>query len=281
MNFSEYFHVLPSGVKDINLDGDQKLYLSPERFLQVTDPDFDGKDAQLRMQTFMGTIGMLIDDPKDMPRLIELVTVPCEMNETRLGLGTGEPQGSGTSATILIDVLRKNRNITGLEISKYPESFLTFTPSFGPDRFSDLHTNICSADLVRFTQKKCRKYGIPMTKGHAVNYFDPESVSWEVDSNVELPEYKGLAILLVPEELLVKQYQYTADRYVQMEVLEGKKSLYKKHGKKVTKRWLYNEATANIKHDKCKTYAQKEAIQDPVRYLEFLDKERLLNTQKV
>lgn len=273
---SNYFGVLPKGIEDVDLDGDKELYLAPERVLKVDDPDFEGQDAQDRERIFMGTADALLDEPDGQRKLVDLLTIPHEMNETRLGLGKGKPQGSGTSAEMLMGVLKRNRKIAGLDISKHPESLLTFTPRFGQDRFSDLITNIYSDILAQFTQRKCRKYHIQMTKGHLLNFFNTKTKAWEIMKNVELPEHEGLAILFVPRGLLVKEYKYTAEDYVQLEILEGRKEMYKRQGKRMRKRDIFVADTANILRDKYKTYAQREAINEPKRYVEFIDKRRLL-----
>lgn len=272
---SEVFGVVPDGVRDIDLDSDQALYLEPLRLDQVNDPDFDAEDAGLRMSMFMGGADSLLDDPDEQQHLSRLLKGPHELNETRLGLGAGKPQGNGTSELMLTQVLLTMRQIEGLEVDKHPEGLLTFTPRFGEDRYSDLCTNIMASDLIQFTERKCRRYGIPMTPGHRIVVFNPVTLEWET-LIVELPTYSSLGIIFVPEALLVDDYPYTAQEYVNFEILEGRKVFYKRRGHKMTKHEILKLETAEIMHDKFKTYALQEAVREPARYLEYLKKRRTL-----
>lgn len=108
-----------------------------------------------------------------------------------------------------------------------------------------------------------------------MNVYNPATLSWQVMS-VELPEYAGLGILLVPEELLVTEYPYTAQDYVQFEVLEGLKQQYKDCGHPMSKKDILKLKTADIYQDIIKTYALQEAVREPERYVEYLDKLKTL-----
>lgn len=275
VKLSEVFGVIPDGVIDLDLDSDQALYVEPLLLDQVDDPDFDAEDADLRMSMFMGGADSLLDDPAKQQHLSRLLKGPHELNETRLGLGAGKPQGNATSEPMLTQVLLTMRQIEGLEVDKHPEGLLTFTPRFGEDRYSDLCTNIMAADLIQFTQRKCRRYEIPITPGHRIVVFNPVMLEWETLIE-ELPTYNGLGIIFVPEALLVDGYPYTAQEYVNFEILEGRKAFYKRRGHKINKREILKLETAEIMHDKFKIYALQEAVREPARYLEYLKKRRML-----
>jgi hypothetical protein len=272
---SEFFGTLPDGVKDVELDGDQEFYLDPLSIDWVLDEDFDAEDAKALLYTYMAGVDSLLDHPESKARLMKLIEVPKEINETRLGLGCGKPQGNATSAPMLLKVFTLMRKIAGLNTDEHPESLPMFTPRFGADRYSDLITNILSVVLIAYTQRKCRKLGIPMTNGHRMNVFNPSKLRWET-VETDLPEANGLGILMVPEKILVTQYAYTAQRYVQFEVLSGIQFMYKMQGKKFSKKEIFEARTAGINGDVTKTFALNEAIREPKRYVGYLDKLRVL-----
>lgn len=274
--FDEAFGVVPEGVVNIDLDGDQELYVDSLRILRVHDEDFDNQDAKLNTWAYMAACDAMLDSPQDYQHLQRLLMVPREVNATRFGLGAGKPQGNGTSAPMLMKVFRMLRQIEGLKSTEHPESLLTFTPRFGPDRYSDLLTNIMARDFIRFTQRKCKRYNIPMTKGHKMNVFNPDTLEWEMLTDVELPEHNGLAILLVPKDILVSEYQYTAQEYVNHDILEGRKLFYVRDGRPLAKREIFKIETEDILHDKFKTYALAEAVREPKRFVGFLEKRQTL-----
>lgn len=273
--FSDVFGVRPDGWLNIELDSDQEYYLDPLKFPKVTDPDFDGQEAELLVQKYMGGVDAMLDRPDMKVRRLALLDAPCEMNETRLGLGQGKPKGTGPSPEMLEKVFRHMRDIKGFKVAQHSEGLLMFTEHFGTDRHSDLITCIVARELVAFTQRKCRRYHIEMVKDCPIKMFNPATLEWE-ELLVELPVYNGLPILLVPVDALVEQYDYTAEHYVHLEVLEGRKFFLQQQGLSMTKAEIYKMDTADIKHNKCKTLALRSAVEEPKRFVAYLDKRRLL-----
>ena len=150
-----------------------------------------------------------------------------------------------------------------------------FTTRFGADRYSDLTTNIISRVLISYTERKCRRFDIPMQRVR-VNVFNPATLNWAT-VEVDLPVYNGLAILLVPEECVVEGYEYTAEHYVWRQVLAGRKFFLGAQGTEMTKTDIYKMDTADIGADKCKSYALQAAIQNPEQLMEYLERRQMLD----
>jgi hypothetical protein len=278
--FSEFSGAEPQGWLDIDLDHDQKSFIDPLKFHKVNDPDFDGDKAELLLRSYMAAVDSMIGHPEMTASRRALLEAPCEMNETRLGLGQRKPHGSGTSPEMLEQIFLKAHSIENFKIIEHMEALLMFTPRFGADRLSDLVTCVISSELVKYTQRKCRRHGIDMQKDCVINSFNPETLAWE-KLTVELPVKDNLPILLVPVEVLVEAYDYTAQHYVRFEVLESRKHNFQQQGRKMSKDDIYELDTADILYDKCKTYALREAIKNPKQLIEYLEKRRSISIPKV
>lgn len=272
--FSDHF-VLPAGAHDAKLDGDEAKFLDPLRINRISDPDFDTADAQWRLGSFATYANSLVNVPNRQRELTKLLETPRELNQYHLGFSRGESRGNGTSAGMLICVFKLVKSVDGLDLSKHPEALLTLTPGMGPDHFNDYVSSITSLTFIRYTQRKCRQEGNPMKQGNRVLYFDPDTMTWKIGS-FELPVFGGRAIILVPEAILVDSYPYTAAQYVQSAILPGRQAFYREQGKKKNRHDILALETADFTVDKYKTYAQQEVSRQPGRYLEFLEKYKLL-----
>lgn len=272
--FSDYF-VLPAGTHDTKLDGDEAKFIDPLRINRVSDPDFDKDDAQWRLESFATYTNSLVNVPNRQQELTKLLETPHELNQYHLGFSTGESRGNGTSAGMLICVFKLVKSVDGLDLSEHPEALLTLTPGMGPDHFNDYIGSITSLTFIRYTQKKCQQYDISMQNGNRVLYFDPETMIWKIGT-FELPVFDGKAIILVPDVILVDNYPYTAAQYVSSAILPGRQAYYKEQGSKKNRHDILAIETANFTEDKYKTYVQQEVSRQPGRYLEFLERYKLL-----
>lgn len=166
MNFSDYYGIGISGHRDIDfvdvqMDSDVPLYIDPERITLSNHP-FAARAAYLIDDFFSEVFDAA--SKCDEGRLFHLLSFGREPNETHLGLSTARSRGKGVSPEILMpviqDIIRQKLLDRGLitQISDLP----LWTPNFGPDRLSDLTTNIIREVLYDFSCEQFELLGIPV-----------------------------------------------------------------------------------------------------------------------
>ncbi|QOH68509.1 hypothetical protein DKG78_20225 (plasmid) [Bacillus amyloliquefaciens] len=100
------------------------------------------------------------------------------------------------------------------------EDLHVFVEGFGPDRLSDLVTNVIRKHLVDFTKKQCQQHEIPLTD-------DPVEIGWSWNQDKrewEIVRDQALIVddrvkLLVPKSIAVKVFRYNASQYCSHHVL--------------------------------------------------------------
>jgi hypothetical protein len=205
MRFSEYFGinlVQPQlDFVDVDLDLDIPLFIDPfslgsrtdELSVQCT------RDVNTFFQSVLDAIRR--DDRQLAMRLLSNLREP---NETRLGLSRGRPRGSGIGeklASRLYEALRASRAVaTGL-IQDLSDTEL-LVDGVGPDKVSDLTTNIIRRHLISYTQEQCDSLRVPIegTVASGPQWIHEEN-RW-IEQYERLPVAGGRKILLVPKYLV-------------------------------------------------------------------------------
>jgi hypothetical protein len=137
----------------------------------------------------------------DDPRINHLVSHLTEPRETFLGVSSQRPKGRGigrTQSEDIVDALRQSRAFqTGL-LSDLAEAEL-FIRGVGPDKISDLTTNIIRGSLIEYTQDQCKLLGIATRDGtaHAAIWNENE-LRWQTGYS-SLPVVDGHSVLFVPK----------------------------------------------------------------------------------
>lgn len=120
-----------------------------------------------------------------------------EIKGTCLGYGSGNISGSGWGAALINDLLGHAKELISKGVDD-PDLFLLvglFQENIGPDRISDMVTNVIASDLISFTQRVCIALKIPMRE-------------FEVRKGLkaQLPENptqeRNTPVLLVPKDIL-------------------------------------------------------------------------------
>jgi hypothetical protein len=155
-------------------------------------------------------------------RAKRVLTNLSEPNETRLGMSVDEPSGRGVSGKQAFDLYEalvdSEAARTGV-LSEIAECDL-FIPGIGPDKISDITTNVIRGPLVKYTQRQCELHGVPMREGvPAGRLWDMDIQDWEAHY-AEMPIWAGRKVLLVPKASVRFRMSLDSREYYDRFVLE-------------------------------------------------------------
>lgn len=124
-----------------------------------------------------------------------------EINGTCLGYGTSSVAGSGSGPQATASLIETARDIVALGIDD-PDLFTAmalFEEGFGPDRISDMTTNVIFEDLLAFNARVLSSLNLPLHV-HLIRLKNGKSYSTQFPSN---PFIRGGGpIILVPADIL-------------------------------------------------------------------------------
>lgn len=303
-NFKKYFGITTEKEDfiDIPLTKDVELYVDPTRILGVESEKFDSKTAKKKLDDYFLTVFTLYRKGEKQ-RAVSMVSSSGEINATHLGLSKGKSQGTGVSPEILNRVFSQIVESGALtdELLYQPMLIPMFVPNFGPDRFSDLVVSILSKELAEFTIKVCEEYGVPLSEESIAlcKYYDIYSKKW-IELKSCLPcGPDGKPILLIPREIAVSEYNFSAVKYVNEVILvyrqnyhlENNTNLVKLENKKgdlvavaPSKETLRQVEIREVHQDNygmLKSYALVESLKAPwllTQYMNKLNKQGLLKS---
>lgn len=223
MRFSQYFGLGLTQPEldfvDIDLDGDIRLFLDPYALRARPDPLAVQCVGDIR-HFFQRLLDALRDG--DLDRARALLGRLHEPNETRLGYSANEPRGSGVGSQIaekIFQALIKSKAIETGFIHDISDTEL-LVEGIGPDRVSDLSTNIARQRLIAYTQDQCRLHNVPMRRVASGPLWDGEDETWREDY-VDLPIYdQRERILLVPKALVRRRGELSPQEYYDHYVLD-------------------------------------------------------------
>lgn len=269
--FNSLFGVNDDSYYNPRLDRDERKFLNTDLLGKCNQEGFDSQTADLLVQGYIGAVVdyYLVGNKQAAHTLL---AVPCEMNETRIGYGKEPSSGRGPSEEILDKVFESLiKSGINMNIAKHrPPVIPLVTPNFDRDRLSDLLTNVTSLQLVDFTHYICHKYSIPLIVSEAIHYFDLKTLGWK-STVVDLPvDKKGRPIILIPQVLVVDEYNFSAGRFVWNVVLPSRQHLLMERGIKKNKRALWDEEVRPLGKDMTKKYALSQISEDPKLFDEYL-----------
>ena len=182
---------------DIDVDGDTSLYVDPFA-LSIRKDDWSLRCTRHITSFFQSALTAIHNDDRDAAeRILNHLSEP---NETRLGKSKGEPRGRGVSGKQrfdLYDALADSEAAKTGVLSEIAEYDL-FIEGIGPDKISDITTNIIRGLLIEYTQAQCALHGIPTQDVAAGNIWDIKLDSWTA-VYAHLPVWRGAKIMLVPK----------------------------------------------------------------------------------
>lgn len=209
LRFSTYFKVDPKrlatlGVLDPTLNVDTKLFIDPFLIPLSKHAEISKGGRKTYEKHFETVIKLLagskrIDDApwRAARRMMEFP----ELKFTCLGYGGQSVSGSGSGAFTTDGVMQTAREIVELGVDD-PDLFVAmglFEDGIGPDRISDMATNVILADLLRFNARVLKGLGVPMKR---VTISLKNGNSYEADLPIN-PSFKDeTPVILVPADIL-------------------------------------------------------------------------------
>ncbi len=203
---------------DVPLATDLALFLDPYTF-SVQDDDWSLRCNEAIL-SFFETALHCVRMKQDVVAQ-QILNGLSEPNETHLGLSSGHPQGRGVSGKQAFDLYRhlkaSRAAATGL-LSELADCDL-FIEGIGPDKISDISTNIIRRELIVYTQEQCRLHGIPLRKDvPSGRLWNATQRRWE-HAYVDLPVVHSEKLLLVPKASVRWSLAFSPQRYYRSFVL--------------------------------------------------------------
>lgn len=166
-----------------------------------------------------------------------------EPNETHLGLSSGRPSGRGWGTNQAKQLHRVLKASTAVKTGTFADitDYEMFVPGIGPDKISDLTTNIIKSDLLLYTEEQCLLLNITTEGVNAGKCWDSATGDF-ASRYAKLPICPSGPIILVPKNAVRTRLIPDRDKfysrfvldYLEGELLSANDSLVKvlKNGKK-------------------------------------------------
>ncbi len=192
------------GVLDPTLNADTKLFIDP---LLLKDSNYIEISSGAR-QTYEDHFGTVIkflakaQKPTDVAwkSAARLLSFP-EIKWTCLGFGAQSVSGSGSGSEMTDQYIETARQIIDLGIAD-PDLFVAmalFENGVGPDRISDMTTNVILGDLLAFNERILPVVGVP-TKKYEIALKNGKTFSAKLANNPYIGA--GEPVILVPSDVL-------------------------------------------------------------------------------
>lgn len=156
------------GILDATLAIDTRLFIDP-LLLALSDHPEMHDAARTYRKHFEKVIALLkaskrVDDPA-WKAARKMLFFP-EVSGTCLGYGAGSIRGSGFGSKLAERILQLASQIVeiGIESPELFPAMALFEPDIGPDRISDMTTNIIFSDLARFNERGIKELGLCASK---------------------------------------------------------------------------------------------------------------------
>jgi hypothetical protein len=197
---------------DVDTVADTPVFISPKA-LTILPSEF-GDECVHAIQSFFKTIIELIRTGRniDAERLLRSLREP---NETRFGLSKGKARGRAIGSSSAHDVweaLSKSEAAKSGLLEDLEDTVL-MVEGVGVDIVSDITTNIIREPLIRYTQRMCDQYGIPMARDvDSGPLWNARDKVW-YSQFVLLPIAAGERLVLVPKAIVRTHLQYDSGEY--------------------------------------------------------------------
>ena len=197
---------------DVDTVADTPVFISPKALTML--PSEFGDECVHAIQSFFKTILELIRVGRnsEAERLLRSLREP---NETRFGLSKGKARGraiGSRSAHDVWDALSKSEAAKSGLLEDLEDTVLMIE-GVDVDIVSDITTNIIRSPLIRYTQRMCEQYGIPMERDvDSGPLWNAREKAW-YSQFVQLPIVSRERLLLVPKAIVRTHIQYDSGEY--------------------------------------------------------------------
>jgi hypothetical protein len=202
---------------DVAIERDTRLFVDPRAF-RALESDWGNACVDLITEFFNAVLQAIRAGDDDRAR--QLLMGLSEPNETRLGMSRERVRGRGVGPELadkLYMSLAMSEAVTS-GLLKDLEDTALMVPGIGPDRISDVTTNIVRAPLIDYTRRMADKYGIPTEEVDSGLLWKPGTVEWQSEY-VQLPVASGRRLLLVPRSVVRWKLSYDPGEYYRHYVL--------------------------------------------------------------
>jgi hypothetical protein len=243
---------------DIDIRNDTPLFIDPH-FLALRS-DAWSRDATKSIRSFFRHFLTLVR-AGNQTMALELFLSLREPNETRLGLSKGRSQGRGVGRDNAIKIfhsLLKSKAVqTGLV--EDIEDCRLFVEGIDKDKTSDMTTNIIRRQLIAYTQRQCRLWGIPLTPGvPSGKLWNRAERKWE-ETHTDMLVVKGHKLLLVPKGVVAYSLSYTPQCYHQHFVLNYLQSYHLSINSALVRERRAKQGRARVRYVTKKSIKETEA----------------------
>lgn len=193
---------------DIDLATDTPLFLDPAAFHhgQGQFAEACSRDIEEFFDAVLHAAGT-----GDWDLGVKLLRGLREPDEIQMGFSRGLPRGRGVGerqAELIFEAILRSKAVQSGLIQDLNDA-LMFVPGIGPDKVSDITTNIIRRHLIEYTQNQFSLYGIPITTLMPTGLmWDSVAADW-VEGYDYIPVVKNRKILLVPKRFVTYMYDFT------------------------------------------------------------------------
>jgi len=199
---------------DIELSTDTPLFLDPLAFHEGRGRFAEqcSRDIEAFFEAVLEAAGT-----GDWDLGVRLLKGLREPDEIQMGFSVGEPRGRGVGekqAEIIFEAILRSKAVKSGLIRDLNDA-LMFVPGIGPDKVSDITTNIIRRHLIEYTKNQFALLGIE------IKTYMPTGLLWDsvasdwVEGYDYIPVVKGRKILLVPKVFVkyAKDFSRLGQRY--------------------------------------------------------------------
>lgn len=183
---------------DIDLDTDTPLFLDPLAFYSGESRFAEQCSADI--EAFFEAV-LEAAGTGDWDLGVRLLKGLREPDEISMGFSAGEPRGRGVGekqAENIFEAILHSKAIKSGMIRDLNDA-LMFVPGIGPDKVSDITTNIIRRHLIAYTQNQFELLGLEIRSYMPTGLlWDSVSADW-TESYDYIPVVRGRKILLVPK----------------------------------------------------------------------------------
>lgn len=256
MKFSKQFGLNQSQAQldfvDVDTSRDMRLFVDPYA-IQTKENDLNLACTD-QIKTFFDEV---LDALRrhDHSRAVELTSYLSEPRETFLGFSQERPQGRGVGrgqADQILQALSRSEAFRTGMLSDLSETEL-FIDGIGPDKISDLTTNVIRSSLIEYTQNQCALHGIELTEGiAAAPTWDASRREWHQDYT-QLPVVGGSPVILIPKYIVRWRLSLDSQEFYNFYMLNFLRDQHLASGSKLV-RVLKNKTRVVRKKDLKKEY---------------------------